>query len=335
MVRADGDVKVLDFGIAHLPDVSTAPAGRRSRRSPTSLVGTPAYMAPETMLGGTVGPPADVFALGIMLYEMLTGQLPFKAPTAMGIMTKIASETPVSMIMIDPTIPPGLDALVMQMLDKNPERRPTADDVERRLPAAAAAVDPEVIERPDVLAVTVGREAQLAQLESTFARVKTGRSAFVSIAGEPGIGKTTLLEAFLSALQRSDDRPDRRALALLGKPGRQRGVSARARGARQPALARPRVVRQPDAQRRADVARAGVHVDRRRRDLRTHRAVAGAAQARIARVPRRGIEAGAARVADRGSALGRRLDGRRVELLRRPVRRHARDDRRAHSACRT
>jgi serine/threonine protein kinase/tetratricopeptide (TPR) repeat protein len=213
MVRADAYVKVLDFGIAHLPDIAHHHKGVITDSTSIletladSLAGTPSYMSPEVMLGGTVGPAADVFALGIMLYEMVTGEQPFEAPTVMGVLARIATDDPVPMTSLDPTVPPGLEALVQSMLDKTPEHRPTAEEVERLLPAFALRVDPESAAHAALRPFTVGRESELQQLDASFARVRAGRSTIVGISGEPGIGKSTLLEAFMSELQASGDRP--------------------------------------------------------------------------------------------------------------------------------
>jgi serine/threonine protein kinase len=207
MVRADGYAKVLDFGIAHLPEVATGSGATALETLANDLIGTPAYMSPEVMLGGTIGPAADIFALGVMLFEMATGQQPFAAPTAMGVLARIATETPIPMTSLVPTVPPGLDALVQSMLDKAPERRPTAVEVERALPAFSMPVDPESVQHPETLAFTVGRETQLAQLGTLYASVRLGHSMIVGISGEPGMGKSTLLEAFMSDLQRPGERP--------------------------------------------------------------------------------------------------------------------------------
>jgi serine/threonine protein kinase/tetratricopeptide (TPR) repeat protein len=206
MLRTDGYAKVLDFGIAHLPALTTDSASAMETFA-NDLVGTPAYMPPEMMLGGTIGPPADVFALGVILYEMCTGKQPFAAPTTMGVLARIATDTPVPMTSLAPTVPAGLDALVQSMLDKTPERRPTAVEVEHALPAFAVAVDPEALQRPEASAFTVGREMQLARLNELYARVRAGKSTIVGISGEPGIGKSTLLESFMADLQSAGERP--------------------------------------------------------------------------------------------------------------------------------
>ena len=207
MLRADGYAKVLDFGIAHVPELATSSGATAMETLANDLVGTPAYMSPEIMLGGTIGPPADVFALGVVLFEMVTGKQPFAAPTAMGVMARIATETPVPMTSLDPTVPAGLDAFVQSMLAKEPDRRPTATEVEAMLPAFGLPVDPESVPRPEAIAFTVGRETQLAQLQALYARACGGRSMIVGVSGEPGIGKTTLLEAFMSELQNAAQRP--------------------------------------------------------------------------------------------------------------------------------
>lgn len=206
MVRPDGYVKVLDFGIAHVPQVASA-TGSFLETLADSLIGTPAYMPPEMMLGGTVGPAADVFALGVLVYEMVTGKQPFEAPTVMGVLARIATDTPASMRTLDPTVSPGLEAFVEAMLSKSPERRPGAGEVEKALPAFALPADPESGPRLEPPAFAVGREAPLRQLCALYERVRAGRSVIVGVTGEPGIGKSTLLEAFMAELQQVAERP--------------------------------------------------------------------------------------------------------------------------------
>src|SRR5213076_3000915 len=85
MVRPDGYVKVLDFGLARmvLPDAETMAAGAAGQRTdPGVLLGTVSYMSPEQASGGVAGSPSDVFSLGIVLYEMLTGQRPFRGESS-------------------------------------------------------------------------------------------------------------------------------------------------------------------------------------------------------------------------------------------------------------
>lgn len=145
-------VRVLDFGIAKLReeqgDVTAMPMTRAG-----DLIGTPQYMAPEQIRGETVDARTDVYALGAMLYEMVTGRLPFEAPTLMAILSKHLTEMPVPPRERRPDlrIPPSLSQLIMDALQKEPARRPAtmdafADrlarlvvDMEPRGPAATAA----------------------------------------------------------------------------------------------------------------------------------------------------------------------------------------------------
>ena len=127
MFTEDGAVKITDFGLAR---VSTA---TRLTRTGTA-VGTPAYLAPEA-ISGTVAAPADVFSLGIVLYEMLAGERPFEAGSMMGVLYAIAVREPKSLRAACPQAPEALERLVGRMLAKNPEDRPEAHQVSRELAA--------------------------------------------------------------------------------------------------------------------------------------------------------------------------------------------------------
>ncbi len=119
---SDEQVKVLDFGISHVP---AAPGCERLTRA-GAIIGTPEYMAPEQATGGAVDHRADVYAVGVLAFEMLTGALPIEAPTE--IATLVAAQTQLA----DPpsrrnsAVPPEVDALVLRALAKRPEdRHPT------------------------------------------------------------------------------------------------------------------------------------------------------------------------------------------------------------------
>ena len=134
----DGFVKVLDFGLAR--SVALEGSGDTTTHAaletmPGVVVGTASYMSPERINGVQCGPPADVFALGVMLYEMAAGTRPFVAPTGLGIVTSIVAEQPVPLTRHNAAIPIAFDDLVQRMLAKNPERRPAARDVEQHLVA--------------------------------------------------------------------------------------------------------------------------------------------------------------------------------------------------------
>lgn len=123
-------VKVLDFGIARM-----AGAGRGPTRT-GAIVGTPAYMAPEQARGGgAVGPAADVFALGCLLFECVTGRPPFAGENVMAVLAKVLLAAPPPASSIRPELPEGIDDLLSALLAKDPARR-LADGA-----AVVAAID--------------------------------------------------------------------------------------------------------------------------------------------------------------------------------------------------
>jgi serine/threonine-protein kinase len=88
------------------------------------IVGTPDYMAPEQLLGENVDNRADLYAAGVVLYECLTGRLPFTADTPITLITKVLEQRPASPRDLAPDIPDRLADLVMRALDKTPAKRP-------------------------------------------------------------------------------------------------------------------------------------------------------------------------------------------------------------------
>ncbi|MBA4063338.1 MAG: hypothetical protein C0501_06420 [Isosphaera sp.] len=195
MVRADGYLKVLDFGLARrLP-------GAGDRESVAGLVGTVPYMSPEQARSLPVGPPSDVFSLGVVLYEMLTGRHPFAADSPLDTLNAIASADVVPPSRLTPGLPPAADGLVGRMLEKDPAARPTAAEVHAALSglvgvgSAVAPALPAAARR-----WTVGRAAERAALRAAFDAAAAGSGEMVCVVGEPGIGKTTLVEEFLADL---------------------------------------------------------------------------------------------------------------------------------------
>ena len=141
MVRDDGYVKVLDFGLARLAPLRNADFGLRSEEAetlmqqtmPGTVMGTVAYMSPEQARGETVNHPSDIFALGIVLYELATGQHPFKSETLVGYLHAITLQTPAPLSQLTPAIPAALEVLLLRMLEKEAPNRPTATAVAQTL----------------------------------------------------------------------------------------------------------------------------------------------------------------------------------------------------------
>ena len=205
-------MKVLDFGLARslaLESDDDTETHAALDTMPGVLIGTASYMSPERINGVQFGPPTDVFALGVMLYKMAAGKRPFVAPTGLGVVTSIVAEQPVPLTRLNAAIPIAFDDLVQRMLAKNPERRPSARDVEQHLVAmqrSDALVDQAAL-TASARRTTVGREMQRVQLRRAYAGVREGRGGIVAVTGEPGIGKTSLIEDFLNEIASSSAPP--------------------------------------------------------------------------------------------------------------------------------
>lgn len=118
--RGTEEVKLMDFGIARLMDTGTM-----SNLTRTGMImGTPAYMAPEQAEGSTISEKTDIYALGIVLYEMLSGSVPFKASTPSAVLIKQLQEAPAPLRKLRREVPAGLESLVMRSLEKKPQKRP-------------------------------------------------------------------------------------------------------------------------------------------------------------------------------------------------------------------
>ena len=122
LLTESGELKVADFGIAKVIN-----GGRTLATIDGSVLGTPAYMAPEQAEGATVGPPADVYAIGTMLYEFVSGRLPFDGDAPMSLLVQRITGEPRNLLDVAPTVPADLASVIMRSLERDPSARyPTA-----------------------------------------------------------------------------------------------------------------------------------------------------------------------------------------------------------------
>jgi serine/threonine-protein kinase len=162
MRRADGVVKVLDFGIAKLVDASVTGSGHTTVAD--AIVGTPAYMAPEQARGMTIDARSDVFSLGVVLHELLSGRPPFVGATAADVLAAVLQSEPRPLS----DAPPALASIVSRCLRKDPKAR--YQDAAALLADlnATDAIAPEVWFRSRRALVAAGRlrSSRLAQAAS-------------------------------------------------------------------------------------------------------------------------------------------------------------------------
>src|SRR5579863_9896585 len=116
MLTGDDTVKITDFGTAKILQFGTI-------QQTAHVMGTPSYMSPEQVKGRAVDGRSDIFSLGVMLYEMITGEKPFPGQSITTVIYKIVNEEPIPPRQIDPSIHPGISSVVMKALSKEPETR--------------------------------------------------------------------------------------------------------------------------------------------------------------------------------------------------------------------
>src|SRR3990170_584720 len=200
MVTSGNVAKVADFGLAR--------SEGRSRLTQSGLiVGTVAYMAPEQVLGGTVDGRSDLYSLGCVLYEVLTGRRPFEGEDPFTVLSQHLNVMPVAPRWHNGAIPATLDATIMRLLAKDPDNRyplaaaviealelvggesDTAVSVEREPPATRTTLLERIVRGR-----LVGRAAELQELREHLDRMLSGEGRLVLISWGPGIGKTRLAE---------------------------------------------------------------------------------------------------------------------------------------------
>ncbi len=131
MITADRTVKIADFGIARFADEGTG-----TLTATGHIMGSAAYLPPERALGRPAQPASDIYSLGCVLFELLTGRPPFTGATALAIIQQHVDTAPVSPSRLRPGIPGPLADYVLLMLAKDPARRPTAEEAAAWLAAA-------------------------------------------------------------------------------------------------------------------------------------------------------------------------------------------------------
>ena len=186
--RGEGVAKLGDFGLAVALD--------RSRLTQAGMmVGTVSYMPPEQALGGEVTPRSDLYSLGAMLYELVTGRPPFAGDESVAIITQHLNVVPVAPSWHNAAVPPELESLILRLLAKDPAKRPASaaevgaalESIDPTAPVAATSGNP--LERV-ARGVFVGREQELRRLQGAVDSAVAGSGGVVMLVGEPGIGKT-------------------------------------------------------------------------------------------------------------------------------------------------
>ena len=214
MVTSDGRIKMLDFGLAKVGGDSATDATSQTvlQTRDGVVLGTMPYMSPEQITGRPTDHRTDIFSLGVLLYEMASGHRPFWGVSSAELTSAILRDAPQPLSEVRADLPADLVRIVRRCLEKDVRHRiQTARDVcteceeLARQPRAAPMALAPASAPADARAVSarrhsVGRERERHELRAAFNEATAGRGSLLCVAGEPGIGKTTLVEDFLAAL---------------------------------------------------------------------------------------------------------------------------------------
>ncbi len=209
LVTRRGRVVLLDFGLVTEVGRDGVAETLRGR-----VVGTPAYMSPEQALGMPVAHPSDWYAVGVMLYQVLTGRLPYDGDPYDVLLQKQVGDAASPSDLVR-GVPPALSELTMAMLARAPEERPVGSAFVERL---REALPSEAVELDDpqqgglaarssrAANAVVGREAHLWALDEALREAETGKTVLALVHGPSGMGKSTLVRHFLDVVRR--ERPE-------------------------------------------------------------------------------------------------------------------------------
>src|SRR5687767_14921343 len=196
LVTPEGRLVILDFGLV-------ADIAQQKLEPSLAIVGTPSYMSPEQVAQRPISAASDWYNAGVMLYEALTGRLPFDG-NLVDILVKKQSVEPAPPREISLEIPEDLSRLCQDLLRLRPESRPSGGEVIRRLEGSLQIVEP-VAETPEPADEQLfGREEQLRVLEDAFLTVKKGTALTLYIYGTSGMGKSAIARHFLQKLVKRD-----------------------------------------------------------------------------------------------------------------------------------
>ena len=215
LVSADDHAYLCDFGLSKRSSSSVS-----ALSAPGEVLGTVAYIAPEQIEHGDAGPSADIYSLGCLLYQCLTGAPPFERDSDLAVLWAHMQETPIPITTAAPELPVGLDAVFARALAKDPpDRYPTCRDLVQG--ALAGGIGPAADLPPELDTATplVGRQAELEWLREQWYEALAGSGRMVFVSGVRGAGKTRLA-------------------AELAQEARARGAVRYASCLRQPAAAR-------------------------------------------------------------------------------------------------
>lgn len=217
LVTTEGRVVLVDFGLA-----SQFEDGSKDR--PTGIQGTPQYMAPEQAACNPISPASDWYAVGVMLYEVLTGLWPIEGKP-LQIILKKQTETPKAPLELDDTVPKHLNDLCVALLERDAANRPDGAGVLRAIGADNLIDSIQTSTRLGTgqSIELVGREDHLTRLRSSFRQVTRGLSTTIFVHGKSGMGKSVLIQKFLDEV-----REEGQALVLTGRCYEQESVPFKA-----------------------------------------------------------------------------------------------------------
>jgi non-specific serine/threonine protein kinase len=186
LITPDGSPKLMDFGLARSPIASRL-------TSEETIIGTVYYLAPEQALGREVDGRTDLYSLGVMLYELITGRLPFEGDDPLAVISQHLHAPVESPRTYRPDLPPALEAIILKLLAKEPANRyASAQEVGLALSGFAGAGVPEATNRipnnlPVQLSSFIGRKDEIAEVRQLLANAR-----LVTLTGAGGSGKTRL-----------------------------------------------------------------------------------------------------------------------------------------------